>query len=63
MVGIYEYANGLVFTGIIAETEQKAWDYLDKKANKEPFRYQGKLLEGLKKANREAYVIKKVIIV
>lgn len=60
MVGIYEYANGLVFTGIIAETEQKAWEYLDNKTNEKPL---GKLGFGPIKANRSAFVIKEVTVV
>ncbi len=64
MVGIYKYANGLVFTGIIAETEQKAWEYLDNEINKEPLMYFGEKLDfGPRKASRSAFVIKEVIVV
>lgn len=31
MYGIFRYANGLQFTGLIAYSEEEAWDYLDKK--------------------------------
>lgn len=31
MVGIYEYENGLKFTGIIADTVEKAEEYLKNK--------------------------------
>lgn len=31
MVAIMEYANGLKFTGWIAESEEKAWAFLDEK--------------------------------
>jgi hypothetical protein len=56
MVGIYKYENGLKFTGIIAKTEEEAWQYLDK--------IHGKVVYGVKYGcNREAYVIKKVTIV
>jgi len=60
MVGIYEYANGLVFTGIIAETEQKAWEYLDNKVNEE---FGGKLGFNPMKANRSAFAIKEVTVI
>lgn len=30
MVGIYTYANGLVFTGYVAETKEQAQEYIDK---------------------------------
>jgi len=35
MFGIYEYACGLQFTGIVAKTEEEAWAYLDKKHGRE----------------------------
>lgn len=35
MVGIYHYSGGLQFLGIIADTEEKAWEYLDKVYGKE----------------------------
>lgn len=56
MVGIYKYENGLKFTGIIAKTEEEAWQYLDK--------IHGKIIHGVKcGCNREAYVIKNVTMV
>lgn len=62
MVGIYKYANGLVFTGIIAETEEKAWEYLDEQTNKRFPKHEETW--GFKAmANRECYEIKKVTLV
>lgn len=48
MFGIYTFENGLKFTGIIAETEEKAWNYLKEKYNT---------------VNKEAFKIKKVEVV
>lgn len=64
MVGIYKYKNGLVFTGIIANSEQEAWAYLDKKINETPLMYRGEKLESTsRKASRTAFVIKEVTLV
>ena len=35
MVGIYKYECGLKFTGVVANTEEEAWAYLDKKCGYE----------------------------
>ena len=63
MVGLYKYANGLVFTGIVANSEQEAWAYLDKKVSETPIMYRGRQLESAKKASRTAFVIKEVTLV
>lgn len=63
MVGIYKYANGLVFTGIVANSEKEAWAYLDKKVSEKPLMYRGRKLESARKADRTAFVIKEVTLV
>ena len=35
MVAIFKYECGLRFTGWVAESEEKAWQFLDKKYGKE----------------------------
>jgi len=50
MVGIYVYKNGLKFTGVVAETEEKAWEYLKETS------YTGKV-------NKDAYVIKEIKVI
>jgi hypothetical protein len=56
MFGIYEYRNGLKFTGIVTATEEEAWAYLDDKY--------GRVWNGIKfKCNRSAFAIKKIKIV
>lgn len=62
MVGIYKYENGLKFTGIIAENEEKAWEYLDKEINKRFPKFEE--VWGIKtKANRDCYEIKEVTLI
>ena len=62
MVGIYKRACGLKFTGIIAENEEKAWEYLDKKLNEDFPKYAE--VYGLElTANRDCYEIRKVILI
>ena len=62
MVGIYRYENGLKFTGIIAETEEKAWTYLDEEANKRIPKFEE--VWGIKaKANKDCYEIKEVTLI
>lgn len=63
MFGIYQYQNGLQFTGIIAKTEEEAWAYLDKKIGKES---KMKLSNGewyYPRANRKAFEIKKIKLI
>lgn len=63
MVGIYKYACGLVFTGIIANTEEEAWAYLDKEA-KEWFKTRYPDMDDSKaRASRRDIVIKELKIV
>lgn len=45
MVGIYKVANGLQFTGIVAETLEKAEEYLGNKYGKEQLQYNGQIDE------------------
>lgn len=62
MVGIYKYENGLKFTGIVAETEKKAWAYLDKKVGKEnKFRIGKEWF--YPKANRNAFEVKPITLI
>lgn len=62
MVGIYKYQNGLKFTGIVAETEEKAWAYLDKKVGeKNKMQIAGQWY--YPKANRKAFEVKTVTLI
>jgi len=56
MVAIYRYENGLKFTGKIASSEKKAWEYLDKVYGQE-------ICGVWCGCNKEAFVIKKVEII
>ena len=62
MVGIYKYENGLKFTGIVAESEERAWEYLDAWTNKH-YPYFEKTYGVKVTANRNAYKIKEVTLV
>jgi hypothetical protein len=71
MFGIYTYANGLQFTGIVAESEEKAKEYLGNKygSYQEVFigRHEdGKPIYGKRFVpyyNKEAFEIKKLTVV
>lgn len=62
MVGIWKNENGLHFTGIVAETEEKAWAYLDGIVGEK-----GKFLcpDGwyYPKASRTVFEIKRVTVI
>lgn len=58
MFAIYENCMNIPFIGVIAETEEKAWEYLDKKYGKEVNLSNGTTI--LCGCNRDAFVIKKV---
>lgn len=56
MVAIFKYENGLKFTGLVAESEEKAWEFLDEKYGREIY--------GVKYGcNHEAFCLKKVEVV
>lgn len=57
MVGIYKYANGLQFTGIVAETEEDAKTYL---RNKNGYTRDGEFVPYY---NEDAIEIKEVIFI
>ena len=67
MVGIYKYENGLVFTGIIADSKEKAEYYLANKYNSFERVFIGKwdendepIYERKPKYNKSAIVIKEL---
>lgn len=62
MVAIFKYQNGLQFTGIVAETEEKAWAYLDKKIGEENKVKIDKHWY-YPKANRKAFEIRPVTLI
>ena len=41
MFGIYKYANGLQFTGMVAKTEEEAWAYIKKTTGVGKIAYEG----------------------
>ena len=56
MIAIFKYENGLKFTGLVAESEEKAWEFLDEKYGREVY--------GIKYGcNHEAFCLKKVEVV
>lgn len=56
MVAIFQYQNGLKFTGWVAESEEKAWQFLDEKYGCEMY--------GIKcGCNHKAFHIKKIEMV
>ena len=56
MFGIYKFSFGLQFTGLVAETEEAAWAYIEKTYSKE--------IDGiLFHANKDAFVVKKLELV
>lgn len=53
MFGIYYYSGGLKFMGIVADTKEKLWEYLDKKYGKE--------VNGVwYGCNKEGFIIKEI---
>ena len=56
MVAIFEYKGGLRFTGWIAESEEKAWQFLDEKYG---WRYENENFG----CNHDAFCLKKVEMV
>ena len=57
MVAIFKYANGLQFTGLVAENENQAWEYLDKTYGTELY------AEGQFRCNHNAFCLKKVELI
>lgn len=53
MVAIFKYENGLKFTGWVAESEEKAWQFLDKKYGHEIYNIKCN-------CNHEAFYLKKI---
>ena len=56
MVAIYKYEMGLKFIGKIAESEEKAWEYLDKTYGRQ---FYGEWIG----CNRDAFELKEVEVV
>ena len=53
MVAIFKYENGLKFTGWVAESEEKAWQFLDEKYDREIYNIKCS-------CNHEAFYLKKI---
>lgn len=69
MVGIYKHENGLVFTGVIASSKEKAEAYLAKKYGSVEYVFNGQRdenscpiyeLKFVPKYNKSAFVIKEL---
>ena len=71
MFGIYRYANGLQFTGVVAETEEKAKEYLANKYGKIQLVFTGKYEDNkpvyeerfVPSYNKEAFKIERLTVV